>query len=880
MSDITASFPSSPITQFPGSKSEDQLGSDPFTGSHSVFDNIIREYDNLKLSPDFAKRPLYVCPDGHVFLETFSPFYKPAYDFIISIAEPISRPKYIQEYQISSYSLYTAVSIGLTAEEIISVLSLFSKVELSDVLKQLIKGTIQTIGKLKLILKNKRYFVQSTDIGLLRYIARKLESFRVTEKNEEDVIEEETGFIIPDLEEEAKNANAGMSSFINSLEELGYGIDFDNEDDFFDDAVENEFENHGDPFSISDHTKTNNLIKLNEEEMSKKASNKFLDSDIESDIESETNETLEESKNLPTSNPTSNFLQKNPEEDKNDTQDLTKRSKVLNLESVSILTDSLQKKKLKFSSMNGVTDKVRRFEIRKDSLREVRKVALSLNIPFSDEYDFRSDVSNPNLEIDIRKTTTIRSYQEKALSKMFGGSRAKSGIIVLPCGAGKTLVGITACCTIRKSTIIFCDSNISVDQWVDQLKRYANIAPKDIYVFNSESKVNIPDVKKPCVLVTTYSINISGRSRIVQDAMKKIYEKEWGLMIMDEVQSLVTETFSTVIDKINAHTKLGLTATLVREDDKIINLNYLVGPRLYEANWIDLSDQGFIARVKCYEIWCKMTGDFYKEYLKKENGYDKKRNLSSLNPNKFNAVERLIRYHESRGDKILVFADILNVLAIYGTKLRKSQFGNHVRPVLSGSTSYDDRQKIFSEFKNSNRINCIFISRIGDKAIDLPDANVLIQISSHFGSRMQEAQRLGRILRKKPGKSADYNAFFYTIISEDTNELYYSTKRRRFLTDQGYVFEVVSQSDEAFENRWPLSSRGQPLLYESKEKQKELLKEALRDIGAPDETQNEDVQDILEDKNDKTENKEEEQKVVSIRSFNPFGDINTQFSNI
>lgn len=794
--DDSTSVPSSPIDKISLSKKLNQLGSDPFTGSHSIFDNIFRQFDDLNLSSDFTNRPLYVCPDGHIFLETFSQFYKPAYDFVISIAEPISRPKYIQEYQISTYSLYSAVSIGLTADEIIYVLSLFSKAELSEELKRLIKNTIEMIGKVKLILKNKRYFVQSTDIILLQYMAKKFDNYRVHERNEADTIDEETGFIIPDLEEEAKNSKFGIKSLLSSLEELG--LDIDNEaDDYFDEIVDTEIENGNNPFSPDD----NNL---------------------------------------------SQITVKPP---------ITKPPKSIS------------------NSIDTLYDIVQRFEIRGDKLREARKTALSLHIPFTDEYDFRSDDTNATLEIDLKKTTVIRSYQEKALSKMFGGSRAKSGIIVLPCGSGKTLVGITASCTIRKSTIVFCDSNISADQWYDQFKKYTNISPKNLYVFNSDTKINLPsDSSSACVLITTYSINVAGKSRIVQEATKKIYEREWGLMIMDEVQSLVAETISTVIDKINAHTKLGLTATLVREDDKIINLNYLVGPRLYEANWLDLSEQGFIARVKCFEILCKMNGIFYKEYLNVQTA-EKQRILASLNPNKFNTVERLIRFHEARGDKILVFADILNVLEIYGSKLRNTNYGRKVRPVLSGSTPTEMRQKIFSEFKNSNNVNCIFISRIGDKAIDLPDANVLIQVCSHFGARMQEAQRLGRILRKKPGKVEEFNAFFYTVVSEDTREMFYSAKRRRFLTDQGYVFEIVQQCQEDFEKRWPISLRGGPLLLEDESSHEKLLSEILNDAKKTEEKKIENS-DIEDESNDNDDN------VISVRSFNTFGNFNTQFSNI
>ena len=675
--------------------------SDPFTGAHSICEKVARKF-SLRLTSDFKNRPIYVCPDGHIFLETFSPFYKPAYEFIISIAEAISRPKYIHEYQISTYSLHTAVSLGLNADEIIRMLTILSKCEVHQNLIDKIKKTIQAAGKLKLILKNRRYFVQSSEMSLLEMIANKLDDYRIKTKRDDEVYDEETGFIIPNIEEEMKQGTNQMEGFLSSLDELGLDIDLE------DNAIDE--------------------IRMNQEE------------------------------------------------------------------------------------------NVRRFEINEESVSKVRQIALSMNIPFSDEYDFRSDGYNKELPINLRKEVIVRAYQEKALSKMFSGSRAKSGIIVLPCGAGKTLVGIIAACTIRKSTIIFCDTNLSIQQWYDQLLKYSTLEPSKIFIFNSENKITIPG-NDSCIVLTTYSIFASGKSSKTIATRDNICKREWGLMIADEVQTMVANTFKRATDLVKAHSKLGLTATLVREDNKILDLNYLIGPRLYEANWIDLSDQGFIAKVKCYEIWCKMPGEFYREYLHAENA-SRKRILSSVNPNKFKTVERLIKYHESRGDKILVFADIIYVLNLYGSKLSKCE--NRFRPVLQGSTPLDERAKILAAFKTTNKINCIFISSIGDKALDLPDANVLIQICSHFGARMQEAQRLGRILRKKPGTIDDYNSFFYTIVSEDTREMFFSRKRQQFLTNQGYIFEVV---DKDIETRWPIRGK---FLYENEPNfEKKLLNECL-----------------------------------------------------
>ena len=202
------------------------------------------------------------------------------------------------------------------------------------------------------------------------------------------------------------------------------------------------------------------------------------------------------------------------------------------------------------------------------------------------------------------------------------------------------------------------------------------------------------------------------------------------------------QMFRKVINITNSHCKLGLTATLVREDSLIADLNFLIGPKLYEANWQDLVKQGFIANVQCMEVWCPMTKEFYAEYLKPGNS-GRRQALYVMNPNKFRAAEYLIQYHESaeRRDKIIVFSDNLFALEQYAKKMGKY--------MIYGATSHKERSALLHAFKTSSEVNTLFLSKVGDNSIDIPEANVIIQISSHAGSRRQEAQRLGRILRAK-----------------------------------------------------------------------------------------------------------------------------------
>jgi DNA excision repair protein ERCC-3 len=313
------------------------------------------------------------------------------------------------------------------------------------------------------------------------------------------------------------------------------------------------------------------------------------------------------------------------------------------------------------------------------------------------------------------------------------------------------------------------------------------------------------------VAISTYAMVAYTQKRAwdSQQMMNFLQQQEWGLMILDEVQTIPADKFRRTLAVVQAHTKLGLTATLVREDDKIQDLNFLIGPKLYEANWMELQNNGFIAKVQCAEVWCPMTPEFYSEYLKIRTR--RKKLLYVMNPNKFRACQFLMKHHEQRNDKIIIFSDVVFSLRTYAKRLNK--------PFIDGQTNQQERMKVLQNFKHNPLINTILISKVGDNSFDLPDANVLIQISAHGGSRRQEAQRLGRILRaKKDSVAEEYNAFFYTLVSQDTEEMHFSTKRQRFLVNQGYSFKVISK----------LGIEDEPSLsLSTKKEQAELLQEVL-----------------------------------------------------
>jgi len=675
-------------------KNEDDSIVNFFNGAFNSRDGINRKFEGIKMKISNEEKPMIVFPDGHIFIEAFSPFFRQAQDFAITIAEPVSRPEMIHEYQITAYSLFIASSIGITAQEIIRTLSILSKIELSSELIEQIQITISSVGKIKLVLWRNRFFIESTQIDILVGLLNDkiFNDSRINSPQEGDEIDDISGFY--------RIESSNDSTIIPGIGSISKPKDF-----------------------ILDE----------------------LD-------------------------PDDSIIEKN--------------------EKVYLY----------------------RFEVRSDHIETIREHSIQLNLPISYEYDFHNDFINENLKIDLKSSTNIRPYQEKSLSMMFSGSRANSGIIVLPCGAGKTLVGICAICTIMKSTIIICNSSISASQWDYQIKKWTNIDYSLVIQLTSKRKSDLPD--RPCILITTYGMIASSgpRSEKSQRVLNQITNREWGLMIFDEVQESVAPESKKVSSKVHSHCKIGLTATLLREDNKINDLRHIVGPKLYEANWLDLANNNFLARVKCYEIWCKMTSKFYKSYLEKENEYGIKKIIASVNPNKLNAAETLIKYHENRNDKILVFCDIIWVLKLLGDKLHLS--------TIHGAVPDDERERIFNQFKNTNKLNCIVISRVGDKAIDLPSANVLIQVCSHYGSRMQESQRLGRILRQKSGKNSEYNAYFYTLVSEDTEELFYGAKRQQFLIDQGYTYEIVQNVYE----KW-----GKPykLRFESEDEQRLLLERCI-----------------------------------------------------
>ena len=429
------------------------------------------------------------------------------------------------------------------------------------------------------------------------------------------------------------------------------------------------------------------------------------------------------------------------------------------------------------------------FEVDPEEIEIIKKDCEKTNFPLLEEYYFKNDKDLPTLEINPHFKQPTRGYQQKALNIMFNNERARSGIIVLPCGSGKTLVGILATCTIKKNTIILCNTGISVKQWYNEFENWSKLEKNNIARITSRKKDPLWEMdKEGGILITVYSMisYVGKRNPETQKIMDKIKNTEWGLMILDEVQVAPAEAFRKTLSIIKSHCKLGLTATLVREDDGIKDLHFLIGPKHYEANWLDLQRDGYLARVKCIQILCEMETKFYHEYLKNSDNSAKRRILYNLNPNKLFICKKLVEKYKN--DKVIIFSDYIFMIDKYQEILRC--------PCIKGNTNENERNLILNKFRNDPNLNLLLMSKVGDTSIDIPNAKVIIQVSSHFGSRRQEAQRLGRILRPKKDKISEYNAFFYTIVTKNTEEMFFSNKRQKFLVDQGYYFIVRDAKEE------------------------------------------------------------------------------------
>jgi DNA repair helicase Rad25 len=429
------------------------------------------------------------------------------------------------------------------------------------------------------------------------------------------------------------------------------------------------------------------------------------------------------------------------------------------------------------------------FGIRPGENENLKKAAFQLGFPMIDRYNFLSTVDSP-FPISLRDSSNVRDYQRAAINSIFwkndfGQLAAHSGVLVLPCGGGKTLIGVGIIAAVKKPTIIFCQSNLALAQWKDQILKWTHMGTNLVSRFSSEYQ-NEWDPRAP-IIVTTYHMFSSregNRSSKSQDMMTKCKAREWGICVLDEVHLAPAKIFRTVTNSINCHIKIGLTATMVREDELVTEIPFLVGPTLFNLDIFTLRTFNHIAPVECTEITIPLTEVFGEKFFVEDDSQVRTM-LWTCNPNKLRVVYELMQKHVKENNKVMVFCDNLFALHVYQEILRC--------PKIEGSTPTAERLQIIKKFKEVGG-NCVLFSTVGDQSIDLPEADVVIQLALTDGSRMQEGQRIGRVQRSYRDKK---KAFFYSLISDATEEFNYAQKRRMFLHENGYTVTQIPYSDDS-----------------------------------------------------------------------------------
>ena len=363
-----------------------------------------------------------------------------------------------------------------------------------------------------------------------------------------------------------------------------------------------------------------------------------------------------------------------------------------------------------------------------------------------------------------------RNYQYAASAAFYAGGAPSggSGVVVLPCGAGKTIVGLAAMADIQRATLILTPNTVAVRQWIHEILDKTDIPPEMVGEYTGDRKDICP------ITVSTYQILTYRRSETDDFPHFALFTSfDWGLIIYDEVHLLPAPVFR-ITAEIQARRRLGLTATLVREDGRESDVFSLIGPKKYDVPWRELEKQGWIATAECHEIRVSMTEDEQLNYAIAEER--EKYRLAAESPAKLVVTRHLAERH--RDDQVLIIGQYIDQLKQLADELEA--------PLLTGRTSTRQREILYDQFRRGE-LKRLVVSKVANFAIDLPDANVAIQVSGTFGSRQEEAQRLGRILRPKTDGSL---AYFYSIVTRDTRDQEFSANRQLFLTEQGYRYLI------------------------------------------------------------------------------------------
>jgi len=395
----------------------------------------------------------------------------------------------------------------------------------------------------------------------------------------------------------------------------------------------------------------------------------------------------------------------------------------------------------------------------------LKQVLVKLGWPAEDLAGYVNGEAHP---ITLTHDWALRPYQEHAIDGFFHGG---SGVVVLPCGAGKTLVGAGAMARSSTTTLILVTNTVSARQWRDELLRRTSLTEDEIGEYSGARKEVRP------VTIATYQVLTTKRKGIYTH-LELLDARDWGLIVYDEVHLLPAPVFRMTAD-LQARRRLGLTATLVREDGREDEVFSLIGPKRFDAPWKDIEAQGWIAPAECVEVRLTLPDDARMAYATAEP--EERYRLAASAPGKLQVVERIVARHA--GEPTLVIGQYLDQL---------HELAEHLdAPLITGETTIRERQRLYDAFR-AGTVPTLVVSKVANFSIDLPEASVAVQVSGSFGSRQEEAQRLGRIMRPKgDGRTAH----FYAVIARDTVDQDFAAHRQRFLAEQGYSYTIVDAED-------------------------------------------------------------------------------------
>jgi DNA excision repair protein ERCC-3 len=417
--------------------------------------------------------------------------------------------------------------------------------------------------------------------------------------------------------------------------------------------------------------------------------------------------------------------------------------------------------------------------LKEEARGEVKQALLRVGYPVEDLAGYTPGAPYP---FSLKSTTaagqgfSLRRYQEQSANLFHAGGseRGGSGVIVLPCGAGKTVVAMAVMDRVQAQTLVLTTNTVAVRQWKSELLDKSNVPAEDIGEYTGARKEIRP------ITISTYQILTHRRKKGVTPFTHfgLFNANDWGLIVYDEVHLLPAPVFRATAD-LQARRRLGLTATLVREDQREEDVFSLIGPKRFDMPWKDLERQGWIATAECVEVRVPLPQKERLHYLSLPPR-DRFR-VASENPEKLVTLQQILELHKN--DLVLVIGQYLQQIEGLAAAVQC--------PIITGKTPVKEREQLYRQFRHGE-LRVLVVSKVGNFAIDLPDANVAVQVSGTFGSRQEEAQRLGRILRPK---SSGAPATFYSLVSRDTKEEEYGQKRQRYLTERGYSYRICGPSE-------------------------------------------------------------------------------------